>query len=77
MKENKDIIINQMPIMLKNTEFFAIETLITQWVFIQSFKLDMFWKAEKTEKYRKSFFILLLKLEHGKHGLICKNWGFC
>ena len=77
MKESKDTIINQMPIMLKSMSFFAIKTFITQWVFIQSFKIDMFWKPEKTEKCRQSFFILWLKLKYGKNGLICKNWGFC
>ena len=50
MKENKDTIINQMPIMLKYTYFFAIKTFITQSVFIQSFKPDMFLKAEVTQK---------------------------
>ena len=73
MKESKDTIINQMPILLENMTFFAIKTFMTQWIFIQSFKIDMFWKPEKTEKYSQSFFILWMKLKYRKNALTCKN----
>ena len=39
MNENKDTIINQMSIIWKNAQFFAIKTFIAQWVFIQSSKI--------------------------------------
>ena len=75
MKENKGTIISKRPIILKKLVFPNI--FIIKWIFIQSLKLDIFWKVEKTEKYRQSFFILWLKLKYGKNGLECKNWGFC
>lgn len=36
---------------------YPLKSFIIQGVFIQSYKLDMFWKAEKTEKHIQSFSI--------------------
>ena len=53
LEANKNTIISKGIIMLKKkkTVLLSIKSFITQQVFIQSFKLDMFWKAEKTEKH--------------------------
>ena len=51
MKENKDTIISKRKIMWKKKVELFIKSFITQQFFIQSFKVDMFWKAEETEKY--------------------------
>ena len=64
-------------IYVEQTVNLLIKSFITQLVFIQSFKLDIFWKAENREKHTQSLFILLLKLENEENGLTCKNWGFC
>ena len=43
---------------------------------IQSFKIDMFWKAEKTEKDVQSFPIGFLYSKYEKNCQMCKNGCF-
>ena len=47
MKENKNTIINQMPIMLKNMHFLQKKIHNSVIFFIQSFKPDIFWKIQR------------------------------
>ena len=51
LEANKDTIIRKGIIMMKKTVYLSIKSFITQRVFIQSFEIEFFWIAEKTEKY--------------------------
>ena len=58
LEANKDAIISKVMIMLKKSVQLTNKSFITQRVFTQSFKIGMFWNAEKREKYSQSFFYI-------------------